>query len=98
MKLNILASGYPYYKYNGLWTRDIQNTVWGKDDESPQFVFFFPSPALAKYEIFFLIYQIFAIVLSGWLGGFSSDLIDDLPQTGRLLTIEEVGEILDGII
>lgn len=37
-------------------------------------------------------------MLSGWLGGFSSDLIDDLPQTGRLLTIEEVGEILDGII
>lgn len=38
LKLNILASGYPYYKYNGLWTRDIQNTVWGKDDESPLFV------------------------------------------------------------
>lgn len=35
-------------------------------------------------------------MLSGWLGGFSSDLIDDLPQTGRLLTIEEVGEILEG--
>lgn len=95
MKLNILASGYPYYKYNGLWTRDIQNTVWGKDDESPP-PFFFPKPALAKNEISF--YQIFAIVLSGWLGGFYSDLIDDLPQTGRLLTIEEVGEILDGII
>lgn len=36
-------------------------------------------------------------MLSGWLGGFSGDLVDDLPQTGRLLTIEEVGEILDGI-
>lgn len=47
--------------------------------------------------VYFLSLQIFAIVLSGWLGGFSPDLIDDLPQTGRLLTIEEVGEILDGI-
>lgn len=27
LKLNVLASDYPYYKYNGLWTRDIQNTV-----------------------------------------------------------------------
>lgn len=47
--------------------------------------------------MYLFFFQIFAIVLSGWLGGFSSDLVDDLPQTGRLLTIEEVGEILDGI-
>lgn len=52
--------------------------------------------SLAKIMYLFF-FQIFAIVLSGWLGGFSSDLVDDLPQTGRLLTIEEVGEILDGI-
>jgi hypothetical protein len=24
-----VASKYPYYKYNALWTRDIQNTVRG---------------------------------------------------------------------
>lgn len=50
-----------------------------------------------RAPLFLIFFQIFAIVLSGWLGGFSSDLVDDLPQTGRLLTIEEVGEILDGI-
>lgn len=22
-----IVKGYPYYKYNGLWTRDLQNTV-----------------------------------------------------------------------
>lgn len=94
LKLNVLASDYPYYKYNGLWTRDIQNTVRipGGDDESS---FIFSNTCFGwKWDS----YQIFAIVLSGWLGGFSSDLIDDLPQTGRLLTIDEVGEILDGII
>lgn len=74
--------------------RGIFKTLYG--EKMMRAPFLFPTPALAKIEYFF--YQIFAIVLSGWLGGFSSDLIDDLPQTGRLLTIEEVGEILDGII
>lgn len=23
-----VASKYPYYKYNGIWTRDVQNAVW----------------------------------------------------------------------
>ena len=27
-KLSEVASQYPYYKYNNLWTRDIQNAVW----------------------------------------------------------------------
>ncbi len=26
-KLSDVASKYPYYKYNGLWTRDVQNSV-----------------------------------------------------------------------
>ncbi|MCJ1462185.1 hypothetical protein MMC07_000785 [Pseudocyphellaria aurata] len=59
-KLGEVASKYPYYKYNGLWTRDIQNAI-------------------------------FAIVLCGWLGGFPSEE----AKTGTLLTIEEVGEILE---
>jgi len=60
-KLSEVASKYPYYKYNGMWTRDIQNAT-------------------------------FAIVFCGWLGGFKVE--DSQAQTGRLLTIEEVGQIL----
>lgn len=59
-KLGEVASKYPYYKYNNLWTKDIQNAI-------------------------------FAIVLCGWLGGFPSEG----AQSGTLLTIEEVGEILE---
>lgn len=60
-QLSGVASKYPYYRYNGMWTRDVQNTC-------------------------------FAIVLCGWLGGYSPDGAD--PHPGRLLTIEEVGEIM----
>ncbi|KAI9777773.1 MAG: hypothetical protein M1839_008568 [Geoglossum umbratile] len=55
-RLSSIASGYPYYKYNGLWTRDIQNSC-------------------------------FAILLCGWLGGWETE--------GRLLTIEDVGRVMD---
>jgi hypothetical protein len=37
---------------------------------------------------------IFAILLCGWLGGMG--LNGKAPEVGRLLTIEEVGEILNG--
>jgi len=56
-----VASAYPYYKYNGMWSRDVQNVV-------------------------------FAILLCGWLGGMA--LPSKPSQQGKLLTIEEVGEIL----
>lgn len=26
-KLSELSSKYPYYKYNGMWTRDVQNVI-----------------------------------------------------------------------
>ena len=38
--------------------------------------------------------QCFAIVLCTWLGGYAR--ADAGPQSGRLLTIEEVGEIMNG--
>ncbi|KAF7952990.1 hypothetical protein EAE96_006212 [Botrytis aclada] len=60
-KLAGIASNHPYYKYNGIWTRDVQNVI-------------------------------FAILLCGWLGGLNKD--GNPAQSGRLLTIEEVGEIL----
>lgn len=61
-QLAVVASKYPYYRYNGMWSRDVQNTC-------------------------------FAIVLCTWLGGYAR--ADAGPQSGRLLTIEEVGEIMN---
>lgn len=40
--------------------------------------------------------QTFAIVLCGWLGGFGG--ISGQAQPGRLLSIEEVGQILQGML
>lgn len=38
---------------------------------------------------------IFAILFCGWLGGMN--VAGKAPEVGRLLTIEEVGEILGGM-
>ncbi|KAI9730874.1 MAG: hypothetical protein M1834_005592 [Cirrosporium novae-zelandiae] len=56
------ASRYPYYKYNSLWARNIENTC-------------------------------FHILFCAWLGGYK----DDFPSAGqgRLLTIEEMGTVLN---
>ncbi|KAH7407508.1 putative Translin-1 [Cadophora sp. MPI-SDFR-AT-0126] len=62
-KLAEISSSSPYYKYNGLWTRDVQNVV-------------------------------FSILFCGWLGGMSSYV---QAEQGKLLTIEEVGAILNGM-
>lgn len=40
--------------------------------------------------------QTFAVVLCGWLGGFGE--VSGQAQPGRLLTIEEVGQILQGML
>ncbi|KAI0143939.1 Translin [Hypoxylon sp. NC0597] len=55
------ASNYPYYKYNGKWTRAVQNVVA-------------------------------TILLTGWLGGLGTE--SRPGELGRLLAIEEVGQIL----
>ncbi|KAL7622915.1 Translin-1 [Parahypoxylon ruwenzoriense] len=57
------ASNYPYYKYNGKWTRAVQNVVN-------------------------------TILLTAWLGGLGTE--SPPGEIGRLLTIEEVGQILKG--
>ncbi|KAI4728075.1 Translin [Aureobasidium sp. EXF-10728] len=61
-KLSDAASKYPYYKYNGMWTRHVQDAS-------------------------------FSILLCGYLGGFSG--IGSGSKDGRLLTIEEVGQIMN---
>lgn len=43
-----------------------------------------------------ILMQTFAIVLCGWLGGFRS--ASGQAQPGRLLTVEEVGQILQGTL
>jgi len=63
-KLAAISSNSPYYKYNGLWTRDVQNVV-------------------------------FSILFCGWLGGMSSYI---KAEQGKLLTIEEIGAILNGVL
>ena len=75
-RLSETASEYPYYKYNSLWTRDIQNTV-----SSSKFL-------AAKLMT---IPQIFYILFSGWLG---ASLGQGQGHQGRLLALEEVGQIL----
>jgi len=57
-----IASKSPYYKYNGIWTRDVQNVI-------------------------------FAILFCGWLGGMGTN--SSPVEAGKLLTIEEVGMVLD---
>ncbi|KAI4742314.1 Translin [Aureobasidium sp. EXF-12298] len=61
-KLSEAASKYPYYKYNGMWTRHVQDAS-------------------------------FSILLCGYLGGFSN--AGSGSQDGRLLTIEEVGQVMN---
>ena len=80
-KLAEVASKYPYYKYNSIWTRDVQNSV-GKEGR------------LVLRETTNILFQCFAVLLCCWLGGLPTK--DGQGQPGRLLTIEEVGEILQG--
>ncbi|KAL0263535.1 Translin-1 [Diplodia seriata] len=61
-KLAEAASKHPYYKFNGIWSRQVQDTI-------------------------------FTILYGGYLGGFVSEGSDTKP--GRLLTIEEVGSIMN---
>ncbi|GME43972.1 Recombination hotspot-binding protein [Neofusicoccum parvum] len=61
-KLAEAASKHPYYKFNGIWSRQVQDTV-------------------------------FTILYCGYLGGFTSEGSD--AKVGRLLTIEEVGGIMN---
>lgn len=61
-KLAEAASKHPYYKFNGIWSRQVQDTV-------------------------------FTILYCGYLGGFTPEGTEAKPC--RLLTIEEVGSIMN---
>ena len=51
------------------------------------------SPAHAFYYILIKL-KTFGILFCGWLGGYTTEGSD--AQPGRLLTIEEVGQIMNG--
>ncbi|KAK8189345.1 putative Translin-1 [Phyllosticta capitalensis] len=61
-KLAEAASKLPYYKFNGIWSRQVQDTV-------------------------------FTILYGGYLGGYAPD--GGVAKPGRLLSIEEVGAIMN---
>lgn len=61
-KLSGAASKLPYYKWNSMWSRQIQDATFG-------------------------------ILFCGWLGGYTTEGSE--AQPGRLLTIEEVGQIMN---
>lgn len=65
-----------------MWTRDVQNAVG--------------TLALCRMSFRLILIQTFAVVLCGWLGGFGG--ASEQAQPGRLLTIEEVGQILEGML
>ncbi|KAF2468921.1 Translin [Lindgomyces ingoldianus] len=60
-KLAQSASKVPYYKFNSMWTRQMQDAAYG-------------------------------MLFWGWLGGYKQE--GDGIRCGRLLTIEELGEIM----
>ncbi|KAF2800238.1 Translin [Melanomma pulvis-pyrius CBS 109.77] len=60
-KLSQSASKLPYYKFNSMWSRQVQDAIFG-------------------------------ILFWGWLGGYKPT--GSTPKCGRLLTVEELGEIL----
>ncbi|KAF2126646.1 Translin [Dothidotthia symphoricarpi CBS 119687] len=61
-KLSQAASKLPYYKFNNMWSRQMQGAIEG-------------------------------LLFWGWLGGYKHE--GGEPKCGRLLTIEELGEILN---
>ena len=76
-QLSQAASKMPYYKFNNMWSRQMQNAVC----------------RVCLYSI----YITDSITgrrpsLLGWLGGYKYD--GGEIKAGRLLTIEELGEIL----
>lgn len=83
IRLVSVASQHPFYKYNGVWSRELQNLVsWD---------------LIRLLNIndsgFSLIPEkVFSIEFCAWLGGLS----EYKTSTASFLTIEEVGKLLDG--
>lgn len=77
-KLAAVASKYPYYKYNGMWTKEVQKTVC--IDE------------LYYRELRLTVVKCELILFTGWLGGRFPAVAEH--DQGKLFTIDDLGEIL----
>jgi hypothetical protein len=82
-RLVSVASQHPFYKYNGVWSRELQNLV-GWDLILFNSTIEYKSPLIPE--------KVFSIEFCAWLGGLS----EYKTSTASFLTIEEVGKLLDG--
>jgi hypothetical protein len=78
-KLAQAASKMPYYRFNNMWNRQMQGAVRDEEDD------FAMVELLTKTQAEGLLFW-------GWLGGYKYE--GGQVKCGRLLTIEELGEIL----
>lgn len=76
-KLSQAASKLPYYKFNNMWSRQMQSAVRHE----------IPYSDHVTHN-----WQVEGLLFWGWLGGYKYD--GGEIKAGRLLTIEELGEIL----
>lgn len=80
-RLRSVADKHPFYKYNGLWSRELQNLV--RPTPSCQ------SPNDSNSNI-----QVASVELCAWLGGLPEH---KGPDSASFMTIEDVGRFLDGM-
>jgi hypothetical protein len=78
-KLSQAASKMPYYKFNNMWSRQMQGAV--RITISSQ-----------QYQSMLTALQVEVLLLWGWLGGYKYE--GGEVKCGQLLTIEDLGEIL----
>lgn len=83
-----VASKHPFYKYNGVWSRELQNLVSGR-------VILGSGTASLGFWRYLLTVdrqcKVYYIELCAWLGG----LEEYKGTNSSFLTIEEVGKFLD---
>lgn len=81
-KLSQAASKMPYYKFNNMWSRQMQGAV--------RHVASILTPSLLTSL------QVEVLLFWGWLGGYKHE--GGQVKCGQLLTIEDLGEILHSTI
>lgn len=81
-RLKTVADQHPFYKYNGLWSRELQNLVrrWFMS------MSVLPANILIKD-------QVSSIELCAWLGG----LPEYKTSSASFMTIEDVGKFLESM-
>ena len=83
-RLKVVADQHPFYKYNGVWTRELQNLV-----RTRSLVFLIQSLFIQNANS---CYQVASIELCAWLGGLQEH---KGPSSVSFMTIEDVGKFLE---